>query len=316
MKNLCKSLNIIFAGTPLFAAQHLQCLIHSHHNIIGVFTKSDNIKSRKKNSLKNPVTLLSLKNNIPLYQVDFFSYKTKKLIKEMNADLIIVVAYGIIIPKSILKIPHLGCINVHGSLLPRWRGPSPIQYAIMYGDKVTGVSIIKMDKGIDTGNIIHQISCKINFNDTSETLYKKLSKIGQTALMISIDQIANNQVQEKIQKHNDATYSYKLTKEKGMINWLHSAKKIERRIRAFVPWPTSFFYIKNIKITVWEADIIRNVTYHNPGKIILANKKGIQISTSKNILNIQKLQLPNKKIMTVQEILNSKRSLFLENTSC
>lgn len=309
MTNNSQSLKIIFAGTPLFAAEHLECLINSRHKIISVFTKPDNIVGRKKHY--SPVKILALKNNIPLYQIKKFCIKTKNLINSINADLIVVVAYGIILPEYILNLTRLGCINVHGSLLPRWRGSSPIQYSILFGDKKTGVSIIKMNKKIDAGNILNQVSCKILLYDTSQTIYEKLSIIGQKLLINTIEKIINNEVQEKIQDKKNVTYSRKITKEQAKINWLLSADNIDKHIRAFIPWPISYFYFKETKIKVWCANVIKiNTNNYQPGKIISCNNQGIQISTKKNIINITQLQFPNKKIMTIQEVLNHKKNYF------
>lgn len=306
------SLKIIFAGTPIFAAEHLNVLINSHHTVVGVFTKPDKPSGRNKFVLQSPVKKLALTHNIPVYQPTSFLSDTLKIIKNMKADLMVVVAYGLILPKSVLNIPSLGAINIHASLLPRWRGAAPIQYAILSGDKITGITVIKMDTGIDSGDIISKKVCKINFNDTSKTLYDKLSKIGPISMMQAIHKISIGIEETQLQNKNKITYSKKIYKTQGRLNWLLPANYLERCIRSFIPWPISYFYIKENLFKVFKAQVFPNkVNNSKPGEIILANKQGIQVATKNGILNITELQLANKKIMTSKEVLNSKKLWFI-----
>lgn len=307
-----KSLRIIFAGTPEFAAEHLKTIIKSNHNVIGVFTKPDNLNNSRNNSKKqNPVKMLALQNNIPVFQP--YSFVSDMLIKieKMKVDLIIVVAYGLIFPTSILNLPIFGAINIHGSILPRWRGASPIQYAILSGDKITGITVIKMNSDIDGGDIICQKKCKIEFFDNSESLYKKILKISLKVMIIVINKISLGKfIKTTAQDESKVTYSKKINKKQARLNWLKSASILERHIRAFIPWPVSYFYIKKKLIKVFEAEVLPHQINKKPGEIILANKKGIQIATKNGVLNITKIQLFNRKIMKSSEFLNAKKYFF------
>lgn len=307
-------LKIIFAGTPSFSAIHLKYLIkHLKYKVVGVLTKKDKPSGRNKIITFSAVKKISLKNNIAVHQpVSLKQKEVIEFIKNYKIDLIVVVAYGLIFTEEILKIPRLGCINIHPSLLPRWRGPSPIQYAILSGDNKTGVTVIKMNKKIDSGDIILQHSCKIDLYDTSQTLFYKLSKISIKLMIKAIKKISNNSITLKKQNIKRIKYSKKLNSKKAKLNWYLTAKELECMIRAFIPWPVSYFYIKNNLIKVWKAHILyKNFINSKPGEIIIANKNGIQIATKKNIINITELQLSGKRVMTAKDFLNSKKSWFI-----
>ncbi|XBC37586.1 MAG: methionyl-tRNA formyltransferase [Buchnera aphidicola (Meitanaphis microgallis)] len=303
-----KSLKIIFSGTQNFSAQHLKQLIYTKHNIVGVLTKPDLPSGRGKLIVESPVKKIAKEHIIPVFQPK--TLEDKKIytqLYELNADIMIVVAYGLIIPKKILNMFSMGCINVHASLLPRWRGATPIQSAILYGDSITGVTIIQMDEGIDTGKILCSISCNIEKTDTSQSLHTKLSKIGCKAILLVLHNLKFNKYNSIIQSKL-TTYSKKINKQDAQLNWSQDATKLEKCIRAFNPWPVSFFKIQNVQIKVWAATVIMqcNQNKHELGKIILINKHGLQIQTKNNILNITKVQLPGKKIMHAYNLINSK----------
>ncbi|WMY94967.1 MAG: methionyl-tRNA formyltransferase [Arsenophonus sp.] len=306
-------LRIIFAGTPDFAAKHLATLINrkDKHKIIGVLTQPDKPSGRGQKLTSSAVKILANTMNIPVFQPKTLKTKeSENWIKNQKADIMIVIAYGIIIPEIILNLLPMGCINVHCSLLPRWRGATPIQHSILAGDKKTGISIIQMDIGIDTGNILYQKTCPIEIYDTTKTLYQKLEKIGPIALQNTLDLLIFGKIKSKKQNNFSVKYAKKIKKKEALINWKLSAIQIERCIRAFNPWPVSYFVIENIPIKVWDAQVIfKNIDLY-PGTILKVNKTGLKIITAKNILNISKIQPAGKKIMLVKDFINAHHKLF------
>ncbi|WMY96741.1 MAG: methionyl-tRNA formyltransferase [Arsenophonus sp.] len=311
---MLNSLRIIFAGTPDFAAQHLEVLLKKKdkYKIIGVLTQPDKPSGRGNKLKSSSVKILANKMNIPVFQSKTLkTIESQNWIKTKNADIMVVIAYGIIIPEIILNLLPMGCINVHCSLLPRWRGAAPIQHSILFGDKKTGISIIQMDVGIDTGNILYQIACPIEIYDTTKTLYQKLEKIGPIALKRTLDLLTFGKIKSKKQNNIFVTYAKKIKKKEALVNWRLSAIQIERCIRAFNPWPISYFIIKNIQIKIWDAQVIFENTHLSPGTILKINQTGLKIMTSKNTLNILKIQPEGKKIMLVKNFINSHNKLFI-----
>ncbi|QCI16146.1 methionyl-tRNA formyltransferase [Buchnera aphidicola] len=307
-----KKLKIIFAGTAYFSAEHLNTLISSSHDVVAVLSKPDSLSGRGQKIIFSPVKIISINNNIPIFQPDNLNdqiFQDKLL--HINADIMIVVSYGKIIPKKILNMFPNGCINIHASLLPRWRGASPIQSSILNGDKKTGISIIEMDDTIDTGNIIHSITCNISSKDTTQSLSLKLIKIGTKALLEVLEKIIKKSIVKKKQNERDATLSKKIHKKDALLNWNLKAEELERTIRAFIPWPVCHFILKNKAIKIWKAKVIPlNKKNFSIGEIISCNQNGIQINTLYQILNIEKIQLPGQKIMDVKNVLTSKKNLF------
>lgn len=308
-----KKLKIIFAGTSNFSMQHLKALLISTYEVIAIITRPDVPSGRGQKIHFSPVKTLSQKKNIPILQPSTLNEKKiQKKILDLHADIMIVVAYGKIIPKEILQIFPKGCINVHASILPRWRGPTPIQSAILFGDKKTGISIIKMNENIDTGNIMHLVECKISPIETTETLTLKLIEIGVKALLETLNKIHKNIIVEKIQNEKYATFTKKIYKKDGLINWSNKASELDKLIRAFNPWPVCYFMINKIAIRVWDAKVILNKKKKSHiGEIVDFNENGIQINTIDHILNIQKIQFPGKKIVHVKKIINSQKNLFI-----
>lgn len=223
----------------------------------------------------------------------------------------VVVAYGLILPKAVLEMPRLGCINVHGSLLPRWRGAAPIQRSLWAGDAETGVTIMQMDVGLDTGDMLYKLSCPITAEDTSGTLYDKLAELGPQGLITTLKQLADGTAKPEVQDETLVTYAEKLSKEEARIDWSLSAAQLERCIRAFNPWPMSWLEIEGQLIKVWKASVIDTATNAAPGTILEANKQGIQVATGDGILNLLSLQPAGKKAMSAQDLLNSRREWFV-----
>ncbi|KTL60000.1 MULTISPECIES: methionyl-tRNA formyltransferase [Photorhabdus] len=305
------SLRIVFAGTPDFAARHLEALLMSQHEVVGVLTRPDKPAGRGKKLTPSPVKVLAEERNITVFQpATLRSEENQQWVLKQQPDVLIVVAYGLILPKVVLNIPELGCLNVHGSLLPRWRGAAPIQRSLWAGDTETGVTIMQMDIGLDTGDMLYKARCPITPEDTSASLYEKLANIGPDALLKTLSLITSGKSQPKTQNENLVTYAEKLSKEEARINWELSATHLERCIRAFNPWPMSFFEMEGQPIKVWKAEAIEEQTSVEPGTVLKADKEGIYIATADGILNITQLQPAGKKAMSAANLLNSKREWF------
>lgn len=309
---MSKTLRIIFAGTPDFAARHLDALLSSGHNVVGVFTQPDRPAGRGKKLMPGPVKALAEEHGLPVFQpASLRPEENQQLVADLNADVMVVVAYGLILPKAVLGMPRLGCINVHGSLLPRWRGAAPIQRSLWAGDAETGVTIMKMDVGLDTGDMLYKLSCPITPEDTSATLYDKLAELGPQGLIKTLEQLAEATAKPEVQDEALVTYAEKLSKDEALLDWALPAAQLERCIRAFNPWPMSWMVIDDQPVKVWKASVIESHVQAAPGTIVEANKQGIQVATAEGILNLESLQPAGKKAMSVQDLLNSRREWFI-----
>lgn len=306
-----EKLNIIFAGTPDFAANHLQALITADFNVVAVYSQPDRPAGRGKKLTASAVKEVALANDIAVYQPENFKQaESVEQLAALNADLMIVVAYGLILPNSVLTTPRLGCLNVHGSLLPRWRGAAPFQRAIWAGDKETGVTIMQMDEGLDTGDMLKKVSCPIDADETSASLYAKVAKQAPAVLIETIKQLQAGQLTAQKQDEGAATYAKKLSKAEALINWNDQAEFIDRCIRAFNPWPISYFEWAGQVIKVHKASLVDAVSTATAGTILEVDKKGIQVATGQGVINLEVIQLAGKKAMPVQDVLNSRRELF------
>lgn len=309
---MSQPLNIIFAGTPDFAARHLAALLKTHHNVVGVLTRQDKPAGRGKKLTPSPVKVMAEENAIPVFQpTSLRNEESQQWVADQNPDIMIVVAYGMILPEAVLNLPRLGCLNVHGSLLPRWRGAAPIQRSIWAGDAQTGVTIMQMDIGLDTGDMLHKAILPISAQDTSASLYEKLAEVGPNALIETLNLITSGQATPEKQDDTLANYAEKLSKDEARIDWSLPAEQIERCIRAFNPWPISYFEVDEQLIKVWQAEVINEPHNQPVGTILRADKKGICIATGDGQLNILQLQPPGKKPMHAQDLLNSRRGSFI-----
>ena len=308
-------LNIIFAGTPDFAAQHLQALLDSEHNVIAVYTQPDKPAGRGKKLQASPVKQLAEAHNIPVYQPKSLRKEEAQAeLKALNADVMVVVAYGLILPETVLNAPKYGCLNVHGSILPRWRGAAPIQRAIWAGDSETGVTIMQMDVGLDTGDMLHKVYTEILPAETSASLYQKLAELAPPALLEVLNGLATAQFTPEKQDDDLANYAEKLTKEEAKLDWTMPAAQLERNIRAFNPAPIAFLTVevngKEERVKVYQANILPHQA--KPlGTILAFDKTGLQIATQDGVLNITQLQPPGKKPMSVQDFLNGRADWFV-----
>ena len=310
-----KSLNIIFAGTPDFAAQHLQAILNSQHNVIAVYTQPDKPAGRGKKLQASPVKQLAEQNNIPVYQPKSLRKEEAQFeLKALNADVMVVVAYGLILPKAVLDAPRLGCLNVHGSILPRWRGAAPIQRSIWAGDAQTGVTIMQMDEGLDTGDMLHKVYCGILPTETSTSLYNKLAELAPSALIDVLDNLENGKFIAEKQDDSQSNYAEKLSKEEAQLDWSLPAMQLERNIRAFNPWPIAYFSTEDKDgnaqtLKVYQAEVLSHQD-KPAGTILSADKNGIQIATVDGVLNLLQLQPAGKKPMSAQDLLNGRAEWF------
>ncbi len=300
------ALSIIFAGTSEFAIASLKALLASPHSVCAVYTKPDQPAGRGQKLTASPIKKLALEQNLPLYQPETL----KNHIPEVTADILVDVAYGLLLPKNILTAFKYGCINVHPSLLPRWRGAAPIQRAILAGDTETGVTIMQMDEGWDTGDILKQTKIPINNTDTTAMLLDKLAKLGAELLLDVLTEIEQNKLNPILQDDAKSCYANKITKQEAELNWNLSAEELNRAVRAFNPWPIAFTKINDLIIRIWKAEAINVPCSNAPGTIVNTDKKGIDVATQNGILRLLELQMPGGKILSAGEMLNARQQIF------
>ncbi|WP_305830114.1 methionyl-tRNA formyltransferase [Photobacterium leiognathi] len=312
---MSKPLRIVFAGTPDFAARHLAALLSSQHDVVAVYTQPDRPAGRGKKLTASPVKAIALENDIPVYQpVSLRNEEAQQDLAAIDADIMVVVAHGLLLPQEVLDTPRLGCINVHGSILPRWRGAAPIQRSIWAGDTETGVTIMQMDIGLDTGDMLKVATLPIEATDTSATMYEKLAELGPDALIDCLSDIADGTAVAVKQDDEQANYAKKLSKEEALIDWTMDAAAIERCVRAFNPWPMSYFTVAEQNVKVWQTAVEADNQGKAPGTILSADKQGILVATGNGALRLISLQPPGKKAMSAADLLNSRREWFEPGT--
>ena len=298
-------MKIIFAGTPEFSAPTLQALIASEHNVCAVYTQPDRPSGRGRKIKFGAIKQCALDNQLTVEQpVNFNNASDIATLKSYQPDLMVVVAYGIILPESILTIPKHGCINIHASLLPRWRGAAPIQRALLNGDKETGVTLMQMDKGLDTGDMLAKSLYKIQQNDTSETLHSKLSVLGAGALIKLLKDVENKTLTPTQQTESDASYASKLSKQEALINWNAPVEQVHRNIRGFNPWPVAHTLLNGQAIRIWQANMVSSNTDKTPGTIHVENNR-LFVACANGQLEITGLQAANKRKMSAVDFLQS-----------
>lgn len=306
-------MRIVFAGTPEFAAKHLQALINSKHELVAVYTQPDRPAGRGKKLSPSAVKSLALAESIPVYQPNSLKGEAEQQqLAALNADIMVVVAYGLLLPQAVLDIPPLGCINVHGSLLPKWRGAAPVQRAIEAGDSETGITIMQMDAGLDTGDMLLKTQCPISEHTTSTDLFNALAEQGPKALLTALEAIAQNSLTPEKQDNELASYASKILKHEAEIDWRQSASVLQRRIRAFDPFPGCYGELGNVRIKIWRADCIDDGIKHQPGTIVEVARDNIIVACGEGSLRITQVQLPNKSRVSVSDLLNANQSLFAE----
>lgn len=305
-------MKIIFAGTPEFAKIQLEALLETSHEIVAVYTQPDKPAGRGQHLQMSPVKELALLHQIPVEQpLSLKNEEAQKKIAAYQADVMIVAAYGLILPEAVLNLPRYGCINVHASLLPRWRGASPIQQAILSGDKETGITLMRMDKGLDTGNILATGRLEITEQETSQTLHDRLAVQGAKMLFHILEEIV--EIPGEKQPDEGVTHAPKITKEASVIDWQQSAAQIDRQIRAYYPWPIAQTQIDGQVLRIHQATLVDTISKPEnlpAGSIINTTPVGVLVQTDNGILLITSAQLPGKKAMPMSEILKGHSALF------
>jgi methionyl-tRNA formyltransferase len=302
------SLRIIFAGTPEFSVSALKSLIASEHQVCAVYTQPDRPAGRGRKLKASPIKEVAFEHGIDVFQP--ISLKNQDEIDHLvnlNADLMVVVAYGLILPKAILDAPKFGCINIHASILPRWRGAAPIQRAIYSGDAETGITIMQMNEGLDTGDMLLKKICPISSVDNSQVLHDKLSLLGADALLEVLPSIINQSLRPEVQDNSLVVYAEKITKNESTINWQNKASNIQSQVQAFNPWPVAQTLLDKKVLRIWESEVVLgDVAGMVAGTVMVAGKQGIDVVTGENILRLTQVQLPGKRSMNAADLVNSR----------
>lgn len=303
-----QGLRLIFAGTPDFAAHHLQALLDKGHNVVAVYTQPDRPSGRGKKLTPSPVKKLALEYGLTVMQPATLKHDdAQHSLRELDADLMIVVAYGLILPQAVLETPRHGCLNVHASLLPRWRGAAPIQRAIEAGDSHTGVCIMQMDAGLDTGAVLARSEIELQAGTNAAQLHQQLQTIGAEALLKVVDHLPDYQLQAQIQSEEGACYAHKIEKSEAQLDWSLSAVELARKTAAFNPFPVCWSILDGERLKIWAAHAESSAAEHaTAGEIIDANDNGISVACGTGKLVINTLQFPGGKAMPVGELLKSR----------
>jgi len=306
-------MKVIFAGTPDFSAQHLKALIDSKNfDIVAVYTQPDRKAGRGKKLTPSPVKVVAQEHDIKVEQpLNFKHEDTLTALSAYDADIMVVVAYGLILPQQVLDTPKLGCINVHASILPRWRGAAPIQRAIESGDQVSGVTIMQMELGLDTGPMLSKVFLDITPEMTGGELHDQLITLGCPALINTLNNIEQQLAAAEKQDDSEATYAHKLSKEDAQINWAASAKDTVLKVNAFNPFPVAWFKHNDQAVRVHAASALPS-NGDAQGEVISFDKDGLVVATGSGALLITKLQLPGKKAMNVKDLINGSPNAFLK----
>ncbi|MFN3881822.1 MAG: methionyl-tRNA formyltransferase [Nitrincola lacisaponensis] len=299
-------LRIVFAGTPEFAASSLAALLHYDCQLVGVYTQPDRPAGRGQKLTPSPVKQLALEHGLEVFQpLNFKSDEALQTLTELQPDLMIVAAYGLLLPQSVLDLPRLGCINVHASLLPRWRGAAPIHRALLAGDSETGITIMQMALGLDTGDMLYKKSLAIHADDTAGSLHDRLATLGAEALLESLPLLEQGKLTPEVQDDSLSCYAAKLLKEEGRLDWTRPAADLARQIRGLNPWPVAFCYLNEQPLRIWAAEAVSGSTEAAPGTLVaLHQKQALDIATGDGILRLTQVQLPGKRALPVNALLN------------
>ncbi len=298
-------MKIIFAGTPEFAVPCLQACIDAPHEVIACYTQPDRPAGRGRKLTPSPVKQRALEHQIPVYQpVSLKGEAEQAELAALEADLMVVVAYGLLLPQAVLDAPRLGCVNVHASLLPRWRGAAPIQRAIEAGDSETGVTLMQMELGLDTGPMLAKVHCPIHADDTGSRLHDRLSTLGAELLAEQLDGLAQGTLSAQVQDDDLATYARKLDKQEARIDWRQPAAAIARQVRAFNAWPVAQCSYGGKPLRIWQAEALPG-SGGTPGAVVRCDRQGVEVATGEGHLRILELQPPGKRPMPVEAYLNA-----------
>jgi len=299
-------MRVVFAGTPQFAVPSLQALVASSHDVAAVLTQPDRPRGRGQRLQATPVKLAAQSNAIDVYQPQSLKNQySQDLLKSLAPHAIVVVAYGLFFPPALLNLPDYGCVNLHPSLLPRWRGAAPIQHAIMAGDYYTGVTIMHMGQGMDDGDILWQQAYAIDPRDTAASLHEQLSDLGGQAMVETLGALESGKITPQAQDERYVTYANKITKSDALIDWHESARTIERKVRAFNPTPGAMSRFQNKDIKIWEAKAGERTSEDLPGTIHTIHQDSIDVTTGEDYLRIYRVQRPGSRAITVEDWLNT-----------
>lgn len=302
-------MRIVFAGTPDFAVPGLEALIASEHEVVAVYTQPDRPKGRGRMMTPPPVKVAAQKAGVPVLQpINLEEKADVDQLRAFKPDYLVVAAYGLLLSEEVLAIPTKLAINVHASLLPRWRGASPIQQSILAGDAETGVTIMKMVKKLDAGDMLHKVTCVIESRDTSQNLHDKLAVVGAEALLSYLTQ--PDAFSAEPQDESQVTYAGKINKQDAQLDWRKSAVVLEQEVRAFNPWPISQFSWDEKIWRVWQASLGVEKNDAEPGEVVFVSKEGIGVATADGVLLLEKLQKPGGKPISVADLLNANSGLF------
>ncbi|MCQ1993200.1 methionyl-tRNA formyltransferase [Pseudomonas sp. Eb3] len=302
-------MRIVFAGTPEFAAEHLKALLDSPYEIVAVYTQPDRPAGRGQKLMPSAVKALAVAHGIPVLQPQTLrNAEAQAELAALQPDLMVVVAYGLILPQAVLDIPRLGCINSHASLLPRWRGAAPIQRAVEAGDTESGVTVMRMEAGLDTGPMLLKVATPISAEDTGDSLHDRLAQMGPPAVVQAIAGLADGSLQGEVQNDALATYAHKLNKDEARLDWRRPAVELERLIRAFNPWPVCHSTLDGESVKVLAANVAAGKG--EPGEILSASKDGLVVACGDQALSLTRLQLPGGKALTFSDLFNSRREKF------
>ena len=306
---MTEPLRIVFAGTPEFSAEHLKALLASPYDIVAVYTQPDRPAGRGQKLMPSPVKQLALEHNIPVLQPPTLrNAEAQAELAALRPDLMVVVAYGLILPQAVLDIPRLGCINSHASLLPRWRGAAPIQRAVEAGDSESGVTVMRMEAGLDTGPMLLKVTTPITAEDTGGSLHDRLAELGPPAVIQAITGLAAGTLQGEVQDDSLATYAHKLNKDEARLDWGRPAVELERLVRAFNPWPICHSSLNGEALKVLAATLADGKGA--AGEIIAASREGLLVACGEQALCLTRLQLPGGKALNFSDLFNSRREKF------
>lgn len=286
------------------AATVLQSLIATDHRIVAVYTQPDRPSGRGRRIHTGPVKEVALKEGIPVFQPVHFGEEVRQHLKTLDADLMLVIAYGLLLPGAVLGIPRLGCFNIHTSLLPKWRGAAPVQRAILAGDRETGICVMQMVEELDAGPVLFRESCEIRSDDTAVSLRQRLSRMAAGRVEEILEGLEHQEFEPQPQDPEDVSYARKIDKSEAVIDWRESAVQIERKVRAFNDWPVACTWLGDLRVRVWEAGLACMDSMLDPGTI-LDTRGDIKVSTGDGVLNIATLQLPGGRCITARDFVNA-----------